>query len=64
MFFGSIIASGIYYWLVKVTNPLLPSTWTYVSPLIALVVGYLWLNETIHFISFVGAIVVLGGVFF
>lgn len=61
--FGSIIASGIYYWLVKVTNPLLPSTWTYVSPLIALVVGYLWLNETIHFISFVGAIVVLGGVF-
>jgi drug/metabolite transporter (DMT)-like permease len=61
--FGSVIASGIYYWLVKVTNPLLPSTWTYVSPLVALGVGFLWLNEEVQIISLVGLIVVLSGVF-
>ncbi|MFJ7732548.1 DMT family transporter [Lysinibacillus sp. NPDC097231] len=61
--FGSIIASGIYYWLVKVAGPVLPSTWTYVSPMIALLVGYLFLKESVYTISFVGSIIVLCGVF-
>lgn len=61
--FGSIIASGIYYWLVKVAGPVLPSTWTYVSPMIALLVGFLFLNESVHITSFVGSIIVLCGVF-
>jgi drug/metabolite transporter (DMT)-like permease len=39
--FGSVIASGIYYWLIESTNPLFPSTWFYVSPVIALFVGAL-----------------------
>ncbi|ANE48274.1 hypothetical protein SY83_20510 [Paenibacillus swuensis] len=60
--FGSIIASGIFYWLVQRTNPLFPSTWTYVSPVIAIIVGYILLNETLHAVSVIGAIVVLLGV--
>jgi drug/metabolite transporter (DMT)-like permease len=63
IFFGSIVASGIYYWLVKVTNPLFPSTWLYVSPVIALIVGYLFLQETVHPLGIVGSIAILGGVF-
>ncbi|WCN38381.1 DMT family transporter [Aneurinibacillus uraniidurans] len=61
--FGSLIASSIYYWLVKVTNPLFPATWTYVSPVIAVIVGYLLLGETVHGFTLVGAAVVLAGVF-
>ena len=61
--FGSLIASSIYYWLVKVTNPLFPSTWTYVSPVIAVIVGYLLLSETVYAVTLIGAGVVLAGVF-
>jgi drug/metabolite transporter (DMT)-like permease len=63
IFIGSIVAQGIYYWLVKATNPLFPSTWLYVSPVIALFVGYLILGETAHPISIIGAFAVLGGVY-
>jgi drug/metabolite transporter (DMT)-like permease len=60
--FGSIIASGIYYWLVKRINPLFPSTWLYVSPVIALLVGHFLLNEPISPASVAGTLLVIMGV--
>lgn len=60
---GSIIGHGTYYWLVRATNPMFPSTWTYISPIIAQFVGYLWLGEAISVFSFVGLVLVLSGVF-
>lgn len=59
---ASVFASGIYYWLVKVTDPLFPSTWTYVSPIIAMVMGFIFLNEKITMISGVGAALIIGGI--
>jgi drug/metabolite transporter (DMT)-like permease len=59
---GSIIGAGIYYWLIKMMGPLIPSTWSYVSPVIALVVGMVVLNETVTTRSWFGAAVVLTGV--
>ncbi|MDA8212809.1 MAG: EamA family transporter [Clostridia bacterium] len=58
---GSIVGHGTYYWLVRATNPLFPSTWTYISPIIAQFVGYWWLGETISFRSLVGLALVLLG---
>lgn len=60
---GSVVGHGTYYWLVKATNPMFPSTWTYISPIIAQFVGYLWLGEAISVFSFLGLAMVLAGVF-
>ncbi|NBI29248.1 DMT family transporter [Chengkuizengella marina] len=61
--FGSIMGHGLFYWLVSKTNPVFPSTWLYVSPIIAMVLGIVFLNETIQTLSIVGSIMVLVGVF-
>ncbi len=59
---GSIVGAGIYYWLIQGMGPLIPSTWSYVSPVIALFVGYLVLNESLTGRGLAGAAVVLAGV--
>jgi len=61
--FGSLIGHGSYYWLVNRAGPLLPSTWTYVSPVIAQFVGYYVLSEYLSNYSFIGLSLVLLGVF-
>lgn len=59
---ASVFASGVYYWLVKTTNALFPSTWTYVAPIIAMLVGYIYLDETMAVSGTLGAVLVIGGV--
>ncbi|WP_276353713.1 EamA family transporter [Cohnella caldifontis] len=59
---ASVVASGIYYWLVQVTNPLFPTTWTMVSPIVAVFVGALFLHETITWIGAAGTAVALAGI--
>lgn len=61
--FGSLVGHGSYYWLVHRAGPLLPSTWTYVSPIIAQFVGYYVLSEYLSGYSFIGLSLVLWGVF-
>lgn len=61
--FGSIVASTLYFWLVKRASALLASTWTYVSPVIAVVVGYAWFREPVYTLTVIGTIVILSGVF-
>jgi len=61
--FGSLIGHGAFYWLVRRAGPLLPSTWSYVSPVIAQFVGYCWLDEYLSVFSFIGLVLVLFGVF-
>ncbi|WP_050809851.1 EamA family transporter [Desulfosporosinus sp. OT] len=61
--FGSLAGHGSYYWLVHRAGPLLPSTWTYISPVIAQFVGFYVLAEYLSGYSFIGLSLVLGGVF-
>ncbi|MDP5275982.1 DMT family transporter [Chengkuizengella axinellae] len=61
--FGSIMGHGLFYWLVNKTNPVFPSTWLYVSPIIAMVLGITFLDEAIQTLSIVGSLMVLVGVF-
>jgi len=60
---GSIVGHGLYYWLVSKTNPVFPSTWLYISPLVALIAGYIILNEIMKPITLIGAFLILFGVF-
>lgn len=59
---GSVVGAGIYYWLIKMINPVIPSTWSYVSPVIALGVGRLVLRESLHPLAAAGSVVILGSV--
>ncbi|MCF6411464.1 DMT family transporter [Pseudalkalibacillus salsuginis] len=59
---GSIGGHGLYYWLISKTNPIFPSTWLYVSPLIAIFVGYMFLQEALSPIMILGAFLIILGV--
>ncbi|RAK23466.1 drug/metabolite transporter (DMT)-like permease [Anoxybacillus vitaminiphilus] len=60
---GSVLGHGLYYWLIKKTNPAFPSTWLYVSPFISLMLD-LWIKkETFHPVSIIGGFVILAGVY-
>ncbi|RFU63597.1 DMT family transporter [Bacillus sp. V59.32b] len=63
IFVGSIGGHGLYYWLLSKTNPVFPSTWLYVSPLIAIIAGYFFLSEAVQPIMGIGALMILTGVF-
>ncbi|MFD0697996.1 DMT family transporter [Paenibacillus sp. GCM10027628] len=59
---GSMVGHSLFYWLVAKTNPIFPSTWLYVSPLIALIVGVLFYGESISWITMIGVITIIAGV--
>lgn len=56
---GSMIGHTIYYYLVAKTNAFLPSTWLYVSPLIALTIGHFFYEENVHPIMLIGVFLIL-----
>ena len=59
--FGSV-AYGCYLWLLKATTPTKAATYAYVNPVIALVVGYLFADETLSLWSLGCSGVVVAGV--
>jgi drug/metabolite transporter (DMT)-like permease len=60
--FGSIVAFTCYAWLVQVAPPGLVSTYAYVNPVVALLLGALVLNEPITGRSVLAAAIIIGGV--
>jgi len=56
---GSVIARSLLFWLVDRTGPLFPSTWTYISPILATLAGALVLAEPIGWQTLVGLFLVL-----
>lgn len=59
--FGSV-AYGCYLWLLKASTPAKASTYAYVNPVIALVLGYLLAGETLTAWSLGCSVVVVTGV--
>lgn len=59
--FGSMIGHTLFYWLVSRTNPVFPSTWLFISPLIAMVLGVLFYREYLPWESGIGALTVILG---
>lgn len=60
--FGSCLAFSTYVWLLKQTTPDKLSTIAYVNPVIAVVLGWVGLNETLNHAQVVGMVVLLLGV--
>lgn len=46
--FGSIIGFLVFGWLSKIAPPTLVATYTYVNPLVAMILGALFANERLH----------------
>jgi len=59
---GSIVAYLSYVWLLQISSPVLVSTHTYVNPVVAVFIGWLFMSETITAWQLVGLVVILAGV--
>lgn len=62
--FGSVLAFTSFNYLLKVVSPEKVATSTYVNPIVALLLGWYFLNETITMQSIVAAVILLSGVYF
>ncbi|WP_152393267.1 DMT family transporter [Paenibacillus guangzhouensis] len=59
---GSMIGHTIFYWLIAKTNPVFPSTWLYISPLVALCLGAAIYDEPVSILSVIGGITIIIGI--
>ncbi|TXN35672.1 EamA family transporter [Flagellimonas hymeniacidonis] len=62
--FGSILAFTSFNYLLKSVSPEKVATSTYVNPIVALILGWYFLNEQITLQSIIAAVVLLTGVYF
>ena len=60
--FGAWIGFSAYVWLLKATTPARVSTYAYVNPVIAVFLGWAFLNESVTAHMLWGALIVLAGV--
>lgn len=61
--FGSCLAYTAYAWLLRHSSPALASTYAYVNPVVAVVLGALFLDEPVTAWLMVGSVMVLVSVF-
>lgn len=62
--FGSIVAFTSFNYLLKVVSPEKVATSTYVNPIIAILLGWYFLDEHVSMQSVIAAVVLLTGVYF
>ncbi len=60
--FGSIVAYLSYIWLLSVKSPVMVSTHTYINPIVAVFVGWLFIEEHISVLQLIGLLIILSGV--
>jgi drug/metabolite transporter (DMT)-like permease len=60
--FGSIIAFSAYMWLLNVTTPARLSTYAYVNPIVALLLGWAFAGESLTMRTLVASAIILLGV--
>ncbi|HZW37725.1 MAG TPA: EamA family transporter [Ignavibacteriaceae bacterium] len=59
--FGSVISFSSYYWLLKRINIVVLSIVAFITPIIALIVGWIFNNEILYFNHILGSVFVLLG---
>lgn len=60
--FGSIAAYSAYVWLLKVRSATQVSTYAYVNPVIAVILGMFFAGEHVSLLQIIGLIIILGSV--
>jgi drug/metabolite transporter (DMT)-like permease len=58
----TIVGFTDFYWLIRVTTPSLANTFAYVSPVIAVILGWGLLHEEITILTIAAMCVILAGV--
>jgi drug/metabolite transporter (DMT)-like permease len=58
----TVVGFTDFYWLLRVTTASLANTFAYVSPVIAVLLGWLLLHESITILTIIAMIVILAGV--
>jgi len=64
IFFGSIIAYSAYIWLLKNVNPTWVSTYAFVNPVVAVILGWLLAGERLSLNALMAAGVIVVSIFF
>lgn len=62
MVFGSLVGFTAYSWLMRVAPPVLVSTYAYVNPVVAVLLGWAIASEPLTAGTLVAAAIILGGV--
>jgi drug/metabolite transporter (DMT)-like permease len=62
IFFGSIAAFSAYVWLLQVRSATQVSTYAYVNPVVAVLLGILFAHESISWMQITGLAIILGSV--
>ncbi len=62
-FFGSVITFTTFYWLIKRINLVILSLIAFITPIVALILGFFIYSEVLSTRHFIGAAMVLTGVF-
>ncbi len=60
--FGSILAYSAYIWLFKNVNPTLASTYAFVNPVVALILGWSLASEVLSTQAIIASILIIGAV--
>lgn len=63
-FFGTLITFTTYYWLLKRINVVILSLSAFITPIVAIILGWLILNESLSGRDFIGTALVLIGILF
>ena len=63
-FFGSVITFTSFYWLMKKINVVLLSLIAFITPIVALILGWIIYKETLTTLHIIGSLLVLVGLLF
>ena len=63
-FFGTLITFTTYYWLLKRINVVILALSAFITPIVAIVLGWLILDESLSGRDLIGTILVLIGIIF
>lgn len=61
--FGTVVAFLGYYWLLKRLRAIIVSQIGFITPIIALILGYFFMSERLSFPAGIGSLLILAGVF-
>lgn len=61
---GTGLSNILFFKLIQLSSPVFASSVTYLIPVVAIILGYFVMNETLSIVQGIGAVVVLFGVYF
>lgn len=61
---GTGLSNILFFKLIQISSPVFASSTTYIIPVVAFLLGFTFMGETLNFIQTIGALIVLIGVYF